>query len=225
MGHSNLILVSPPTCANRQNSCLHTYSSTQLRQLNTKVSQDNRLQVLPQGTISWIRQLKINKRPIRMTKRFHITNNCNWENLLQVKINNKIGTETASTIRLATLNARSVRNKDEMIVNKFIKAKIDIGLLTKTWLKDTPEDQAWVNQSDLTQPHFKLQQHSWQGNIKGGGIMLLYHKYIKARIVESGHIHTQLNMHSGRLYSETSHYTLWECITHHQAMTQPIQHL
>ena len=44
----------------------------------------------------------------------------------------------------------SVRNKDEMIVNEFIEAKIDLGLLTKTWLKDTPEDQAWINQSDLT---------------------------------------------------------------------------
>ena len=38
-----------------------------------------------------------------------------------------------------------------MIVDEFIKAKIDIGLLTEMWLKDTPEDQAWVSQSDLTQ--------------------------------------------------------------------------
>ena len=47
-----------------------------------------------------------------------------------------------------------------MIVNEFIKAKIDIGLLTETWLKDTPEDQAWINQSDLTHSNFILQQHN-----------------------------------------------------------------
>ena len=71
-----------------------------------------------------------------------MTHNSNWDNLVYVTVTNKIGKETASTIKLATLNARSVRNKDEMIVNEFIKTKIDIGLLTETWLKDTPEDQS-----------------------------------------------------------------------------------
>ena len=47
-----------------------------------------------------------------------------------------------------------------MKVNEFIKEKIDIGLLTETWLKDTPKDQAWINQSDLTQSNFIIQQHN-----------------------------------------------------------------
>ena len=47
-----------------------------------------------------------------------------------------------------------------MIVNEFIKTKIDIGLLIETWFKDTPKDQAWINQSDLTQSNFILQQHN-----------------------------------------------------------------
>ena len=71
-----------------------------------------------------------------------------------------------------------------MIVDKFIKAKIDIGLLTETWLKDTTEDQTWVNQSDLTQSNFKLQQHNQQGDRRGGGIALLYHRSIEATVVE-----------------------------------------
>ena len=48
----------------------------------------------------------------------------------------------------------------KMIVSEFIKAKIYIGIIKKTWLKDTPEDQTWVNQSDLTQSNFILQQHN-----------------------------------------------------------------
>ena len=68
--------------------------------------------------------------------------------------------ETALKIKLTTLNARSVKNKDEMIVNEFIKEKIDIGLLTETWLKGTPEDQAWIVQSDITQSNFILQHHN-----------------------------------------------------------------
>ena len=50
-----------------------------------------------------------------------------------------------------------------MIVNEFIKDKIDIALLTETWLKDTPGDQAWINQSNLTQSNIILQQHNQQG--------------------------------------------------------------
>ena len=152
MCHSNnLILVSPPAS---QNSWSHTYSSAQLRHLNTKVNQDNRLQVLPPGTISRIRQVRINRRPIKDTKQPHITNNCNCNNLIYVTVTNKVGKETACTIKLATLNARSVKNKDEMIVNEFIKDKIDIGLLTGISLNDTHEDQASVNQSDLTKSNF-----------------------------------------------------------------------
>ena len=78
-----------------------------------------------------------------------MTNNCNWNNLVYVTVTNQIGEETAYTIKLATLNARSVKNKDKMLVNEFNKTKIDIGLLTEIWLRDTPEDQAWINQSDL----------------------------------------------------------------------------
>ena len=87
------------------------------------------------------------------------TSSCNPDNLINITITNKIGNKTASTIKLATLNARSVKNKDEMIVDEFIRAKIDIDLLTETWPKDKPKDQAWGNQSDITQSNFKVQQH------------------------------------------------------------------
>ena len=69
-----------------------------------------------------------------------MTHNSNWDNLVYVTVTNKIGKETSSTIKLATLDATSVKNKDEMIINEFIKTEIDTGLLTETWLKDTPED-------------------------------------------------------------------------------------
>ena len=87
-------------------------------------------------------------------------NNLNLDNLFHLIITNKIGSETRTTIRLATFNARSVKNKDQIIVEEFIKNRIDIGLLTETWLKDTLKDQAWINQSDLKQSTFEIQQHN-----------------------------------------------------------------
>ena len=91
------------------------------------------------------KKIKINKK-IKTTEQVQIMNNLNLGNLVHIKITNKIGSETITTVQLATLNARSVKNKDKIIVEEFIKNRIDIGLLTETWLKDTPKDQAWINQ-------------------------------------------------------------------------------
>ena len=138
-------------------------------------------------------------RPTRMIEQPCKTYSHYPDNLINITITNEIWNKAATTIRLATLNAQLVKNKDEMIVDEFIKTKKDIGLLTETWLKDTLEDQAWVNQSDLTQSNFKLQQHNWQGDRSGGGIVLLYHKNIEATLVESGHM-------------STAEYALWKTI-------------
>ena len=56
-------------------------------------------------------------------------------------------------IRIARLNARSVKNKnkDQMIVQELTNNDINITLITETWIKDTQEDLAWLNQSELHQ--------------------------------------------------------------------------
>ena len=59
-------------------------------------------------------------------------NNLNLDNLVHIKTTNKIGSENRTTLRLAMLNARSVKNKDKIIVEEFIKNGTDIGLLTET---------------------------------------------------------------------------------------------
>ena len=66
-------------------------------------------------------------------------NNLNLGNLVHIKNINKIGSETTTTIRLAMLNARSVKNKDQFIVEEFIENGIGMGLLTKNGLKIHPK--------------------------------------------------------------------------------------
>ena len=60
-------------------------------------------------------------------------------------ITNKIGNETTSITRIPTLNARSVNNKDQAIVEKLNNKNVSITVLTETWLNNKPEDQAWLN--------------------------------------------------------------------------------
>ena len=52
------------------------------------------------------------------------------------------GFEMVNNIGLATLNTRSVKNKDLIISQEVNDYKIDIAVITETWVKDTPEDKA-----------------------------------------------------------------------------------
>ena len=59
-------------------------------------------------------------------------------------------------MRTTTLNARSVKNKDHFIAQQLHETDVDIALITKTWLKDTDTDKAWLNQSELRQSNYDI---------------------------------------------------------------------
>ena len=54
-------------------------------------------------------------------------------------------------MRIVTLNARSVKNKDHFVVQQLHETDADLAVITETWLKDTNTDNTWVNQSELRQ--------------------------------------------------------------------------
>ena len=66
-------------------------------------------------------------------------------------------------IRIATLNARSVKNKDQIIVQELTNNDINAALITETWTKDTQEDLAWLNQSELCQGHYDISTYNRPG--------------------------------------------------------------
>ena len=74
-----------------------------------------------------------------------------------------------------------------MIVEEFIENRIDIELLTESWLKDTTKDQAWLKQST-----FEIQQCNQPGNKKGQN-SITTPKNIKANFIESDHTHKMEN--------------------------------
>ena len=51
-----------------------------------------------------------------------------------------------------------------------------MAVLTETWLKDTPEDNAWLHQSELMQNNYTVKTHNGPGQKKGGGIALVHKK-------------------------------------------------
>ena len=57
-------------------------------------------------------------------------------------------------MRIATLNAQSVKNKDHLIVQQLLETDIDIAVITETWLKVTDIEKALLNQSELRQSNY-----------------------------------------------------------------------
>ena len=89
-------------------------------------------------------------------------------------------------LRIATLNARSVRNKDQLLFQELTDNNIDVGLITETWLKDTQEDEAWVNQSALQQNSYKTWLHNRPNDQHGGGLALIHKKHIPIKEIRKG---------------------------------------
>ena len=47
-----------------------------------------------------------------------------------------------------------------MIVQELTNNDINVTLITETWTKDTQEDLAWLNQSELLQGHYEISTHN-----------------------------------------------------------------
>ena len=91
-----------------------------------------------------------------------------------------------NNIRLANLNARSVKNKDIIISQELKDHKIEITVITETGLKDNQEDEAWTNQSELIQGNYKVKVHNRLGPKKGGGIALIHKSHYPLQELQKG---------------------------------------
>ena len=76
--------------------------------------------------------------------------------------------------RIATLNARSVKNKDKILLQELNNNDIYVALITETWTKNTHENLAWHNQSELHQGPYEISTHNRLGENRGGGIALTF---------------------------------------------------
>jgi hypothetical protein len=98
--------------------------------------------------------------------------NCNLSNLVKVSL-----TETCvqHPLRMACLNARSVKNKASEIAEYTVDKQIDICALTETWLSSGDRDR--IVCGDILAPGYQLHQEPRKKG-RGGGVAVLYKKDI-----------------------------------------------
>ena len=95
-------------------------------------------------------------------------------NLAYAKITNNQDEEVVRNIRISTLTARSVRNKDQLIAQELHDSSVDMEVITEAWLKDTEVNNSWLYQSEFKQGNYDILTQNRPGPKKGGDIALVY---------------------------------------------------
>ena len=172
-----------PTKSHRQacpvNSLRHTYTSKQLWAIHYQANPTN-LSNLPFGSIRRIREFGLNRKPpstIRMNKNHHTNpkRKADIRNLRQVPTIDINNHKTVQTIRVSTINARSLKHKENLISEEIHNTNSDITIITKTWLKDTKEDNTWTLSSEFNNDSYQISTKN-RRNKRGGGIALVTHR-------------------------------------------------
>ena len=170
------------------------YSSQELKALdNTKQSMGDKPKprLVPYKAIAAIRMLRINQKPIRTRhKRLQRVRQkgINRGNLLDIQISEVTIPKPNMQCKIAMVNAQSIRNKDILLTQEIATNNIDIMLITETWLKDTPQDTAWLHQPDLLQAGYAISTHNRP--TRGGGLALFYKQDMKIKKTKAQHLCT-----------------------------------
>ena len=77
------------------------------------------------------------------------------------------------TIKLSTINVQSVKNKDLILHLYICDIKIDLSILTETWLTDIDTDKIWISCTSLNNKSFRMDTSNRIGQ-QGGGLALVY---------------------------------------------------
>ena len=161
------------------------YLSQELKALdNTKqsIGDKPKPRLVPYKAIATIRMLRINRKTIR-TRHNRLQQlrqkGINRSNLQNIQISEVTIPKPNMQCKIAMVNAQSIRNKDVLLTQEIATNNIDITLITETWLNDTPQDTAWLHQSDLLQAGYAISTHN--SPTRGGGLALLYKQDMKIK--------------------------------------------
>ena len=86
---------------------------------------------------------------------------------------------TENLIRFANVNARSLNNKTAEFVDHILKKKIDICVVTETWLKDIDS----VSIAALSPPGYFFKSFPRQSDRRGGGTGVMFSTCVNFKFI------------------------------------------
>ena len=113
-----------------------------------------------------------------------------------MKTYNQDASEHVKNIRFGTLNTRSIKSKEKLIMENFNEYKLDALLITETWLQNTDEDDIWLQASEFCKDDHKIFIINRQDK-RGEGIALLSSTKYKIKTVT----HTKYSSFDSRIWN------------------------
>ena len=163
-----------------QQNKLTVYTSDDIKCIRDTVYPDQCYRLLSGQTCQTIRSLRINKKRKRgskfglKTKNIELHRSVNLSNLIKVDINNLPHNQAdQKTTKLSPIIVQSVKNKDLILHQYICDNKIDLCILTETWLTDSDTDKIWIFCTSLNNRSLRMDTSNRTGQ-QGGGLALFY---------------------------------------------------
>ena len=112
-----------------------------------------------------------------LSRRTTKVNNSDATNLVRVPLNPR-SKRNAPKTKLATWNARSIKNKSASLCQYIISNHLDILAITETWLTGTDKDNVPIADIQRTLPNYEL-YHIHRQHCRGGGVGVIVRNGLK----------------------------------------------
>ena len=161
----------------------YVYNADQLKHITIRVDHDRKLRILDYKACVKIRKFRINRRKTRRGRKVGNAKcyeskprSVNFDNLILIAwIQKSKITKFTKQIKFVTLNAQSIKNKDQLIVDYLLNEHINVTLITETWIKDA--NDMWLQGCELNKNSYNISCYN-RKNRQGGGVALVYKDYL-----------------------------------------------
>ena len=161
------------------------YDSKVLKQIYATTKHDNRYKTLNFGTTRIVHELQLNKNKQKQTSRIQgiPQQGPNFIILIHIEPITLRGTFFNNSIKIATGNVHSLKNKEQTLLHKLIELDINIMLVTETWL--TKDVTVWLDSCVFNKDTYRIESDHHQTG-KGGGLALIHRSTSDVKQVAKG---------------------------------------
>ena len=123
-------------------------------------------------------------RKVRSRLERRSSNHSNLVNIELISDHAILKRKAIEQIHIGLVNARSIKSKDILLADYLTTNRVDAVIVTESWLKDTDEDQAWIDQNAFMHSNYKVYSSPRMGPKKGGGLLLAIKGDYHCKLVE-----------------------------------------
>ena len=106
-----------------------------------------------------------------------------FNNLITIYIDNRPKMDIVNDLSLMLANIQSIKSKTKLLMDFLLDSKVDIAVLTETWLSD--DDAIWLKASDLNQHGYKT-LHKNRPKCQGSGLAIICKSHLQVKQIHIG---------------------------------------